>query len=274
MDFLEGRRAPDLYHTYLSSLFETWSDVLVQVTPPSGQVLDIACGTGIVSKKLAQHPGTTHVDAIDVAAAMIEKAIAVTDPEIPVDYHVASADELPFAENQFTAAYCQQGLQFFPDKTRALKEAARVIEPGGTVTLAVWTAANDGNPVFGAFEEIVARELGEDLLPFGPFSFGDRQALEQSVRLAGLKLLSLDRIERVAPLSDPRTLVLFDLLFLGRPGPDGHLEPLFDPSDASRDAQIEAMISSLHTATKAYQEGDGSLRALTTANILVAEVTW
>lgn len=96
----------------------------------------------------------------------------------------------------------------------------------------------DGNPVFSAFEEIAARELGADLVPFGPFSFGDREQLEEVARDSDLEIVSLERFEREAHLPDPRTLVLFDLLFLGRPGPDGSMHPLFDPADGSKDDQI------------------------------------
>ncbi|MEM7781245.1 MAG: hypothetical protein AAF697_12725 [Pseudomonadota bacterium] len=53
-----------------------------------------------------------------------------------------------------------------------------------------------------------------------------------------MEIVSLERFEREAHLPDPRTLVLFDLLFLGRPGPDGSMHPLFDPADGSKDDQI------------------------------------
>ena len=83
---------------------------------------------------------------------------------------------------------------------------------------------------------------------------------------------AVERLEQTVPLSDVRTLVLFDLLFLGRPGADGQLQPLFDPQDASKDDLIESIISDLSHATRPYQDTDGALLAPTTANILVAEV--
>lgn len=110
----------------------------------------------------------------------------------------------------------------------------RLLEAGGRAAFATWTAAEDGNPVFGAFEQIVAETLGADLVPFGPFSFGEPAVIEQLAQASPFKLVSLDKHNYMAQLPDPRTLVLFDLMFLGRPGADGAMHPLFDPGNATR----------------------------------------
>ena len=273
LDFIAGRRPPDLYQDYLSTLFEPWSDVLVDAAPPSEDVVDIACGSGIVSRKLARQSAVRSVEAIDVAPPMIEKAKSLTPTDAAITFQLASAEELPFADNQFQAAYCQQGLQFFPNKAGALREAARVVAPGGKLAFAVWTSAGEGNPVFGAFEDIIAQDLGEDLVPFGPFSFGDLDKVRAVADEAGLKDAKIERVECVTKLPDPRTLVLFDLLFLGRPGPDGTLQPLFDPSDASNDDLIEDLVEKFEPAVRSYQQADGSLLAPSAAHVLIAEIS-
>lgn len=270
-DFLADRTLPDLYQTYLSPLFETWSNVLLSSLPPDGRVLDIACGTGIVSRRMSGQPGVQSVTGIDVAPPMLEKAKQLSQTHENIAFQLASADSLPFADDHFQTAYCQQGLQFFPDRVGALKEARRVLIPGGRIALAVWTSAPDGNPVFGAFEEIVARELGKDLVPFGPFSLGDRANLETAAAEADLKIMSLEKREQMSMLPDPRSLVLFDMLFLGRPGPDGAMQPLFDPDDPANDPKIEAIISQLTAATSQYASDDGALFAPGSAHILVAK---
>lgn len=270
-DFVGDRLPPDLYQAYLAPLFDACGDELLAASPPSGKALDIACGTGIISRKLAARDEVEYVEAIDIAPPMIEKARALTGSGAPIRFEVASAQQLPFEDDAFSGAYCQQGLQFFPDRTAALREFRRVVAPGGKIAVAVWTAASDGNPVFAAFEEIVASELGADLLPFGPFSFGDGETLERTADDAGLKVLSLEKREFVAPLCDARTLVLFDLLFLGRPGPDGALQPLFDPGDDTKDSLIERLISRLEEATAQYRQSDGKLLAPAATHILVAE---
>jgi len=268
-DFIAGRAPPDLYQAYLTPLFETWSDALIQACPPRGRALDVACGTGIVTRKIAAQPGVDSVVGIDIAAPMVEAAIAATSPESPIKYQVASADQIDFPDGHFQSVFCQQGLQFFPDKIAALKEAERLLAPGANAAFAVWTSGSNGNPVFGAFEKIVAEELGADLVPFGPFSFGSKDQIEEVVDNSGLRLIAAKKEERMARLPDPRTLVLFDLLFLGRPGADGTMHPLFDPSDSAKDEQIERIISQLSSATERYLQPDGDLFAPSSAHIIV-----
>ncbi|MEM7766504.1 MAG: class I SAM-dependent methyltransferase [Pseudomonadota bacterium] len=115
LDFVDRRLPPDLYDAYLTPLFDTWSDVLVEISPPAGEILDIACGTGIVSRKLSQSADVKSVEAIDLAPPMIDKAKAITGSESRVAFQIARADQLPFEDDQFNAAVCQQGLQFFPN---------------------------------------------------------------------------------------------------------------------------------------------------------------
>lgn len=276
-DFVAGRTPPDLYEAYLvEGLFAPWAEVLIDTVQPTGQCLDIACGTGIISRKLSELPQVTGVQAIDVAPPMIDKARALQKANnwaLKADFQVASALELPFDANSFDAVFCQQGLQFFPDKPAALKEAARVLKPDGVMIFGVWTSANDGNPVFGAFENIVAEFLGEDLVPFGPFSFGSQDSLRNVAQEAGLQVESLERQELIASLPDIRTLVLFDMLFLGRPAPDGSLQPVIDPKDPDGDAIIEKIIDQLSQKTDAYLGTDESLKAPTTAHIMVMRKT-
>ena len=83
---------PELYQAYLTPLFETWSDALVEASPPRGRALDIACGTGIVTRKIATSSAIDHVVGIDIAPPMVEAAAAATPANSPVEYRAASAD--------------------------------------------------------------------------------------------------------------------------------------------------------------------------------------
>lgn len=268
-EFVAGRLPPALYQAYLTPLFETWSDLLVEQVPPQGQVLDLACGTGIVTRKLSQQPGVKRTLGIDIAEPMIDAARAATSLRSAIEYQVASADKIDCPDEQFDEAYCQQGLQFFPDKAAALAEVHRLLKPGAAAAFAVWTSAADGNPAFGSFEAIVGKECGADLVPFGPFSYGDKGTIADLADQSPLSLVSIQRFERLTPLPDPRTLVLFDLLFLGRPAADGSMHPLFDPADGSHDEQIERMIARLEIATRDYSQADGGLLAPSAAHLVV-----
>lgn len=270
-EFLAGRTPPDLYHQFLMPAFEPWASDLFERARPTGNVLDIACGTGLLSRKAADSEDVTSVQAIDVAEPMIEKARSLSEAHSArITYSIASALDLPFEEGVFNVAYCQQGLQFFPDRLLALSEAKRVLKPGGKAAFSSWTAASNGNPVFAALEEIVAGEIGDDLIPFGPFAFGDRDKIGQLAQQAGLEIETLITQSLKSPLPDIRTFILFDLAFLGRPAPDGSLQPILDFNDPASDEVIERVIARMEEATAEFQQSDGSILAPMTANILVA----
>lgn len=273
-DFVAGRTPAQLYETYLApGLFMPWAERLVAFLPPSGHCVDLACGTGAVSRTLADHPNVSHVDGVDVAPPMVEladKLVRARGQHDRVTLHRAGAGALPFEDARFDTAYCQQGIQFFPDRLAALAELRRVMRPGAHFAATVWTPARDGNPVFAAFEQVVADQLGNDLVPFGPFAFGDSAALGYLARDAGFEAVELTREEMEVSLPDARTLVLFDVLFLGRPAEDGALQPVIDPHDGEGDARIEALIAALESATASFRRADGTLRSPMCANVLRA----
>lgn len=275
-DFVDGRSPPQLYETYLSpGLFQPWADELLALEKPYGACLDIGCGTGVVSRKLAPIDAVDMITAIDVAEPMVTLAKSIADANglgERIDFRVASALELPFAENRFTRAYCQQALQFFPDKVQGLREAKRVLQPGGRLTAAVWTAAGDGNPVFAAFESIVARTFGDDLIPFGPFSFGNADALRSVIEEAGLTVRSLEPRTLHNCLPDVTSFVLFDLLFLGRPDADGVLQPIIAADDPAGDEPVAELIQAMKEEVAEFVQPDGTLLAPMTAHVFVAQV--
>ena len=283
-DFVAGRSPAELYETYLSpGLFKPWAEQLIDAAPPTEGVraiLDLGCGTGVVSRALAARAPSASIVGVDVAPPMIDEArrrAATAGVGERIDFRTASADELPFSDGVFDGVYCQQALQFFPDKAAALREARRVLkgdrgrDGNGFFVAAVWTFARDGNPVFEAFEEVVGRRLGEDLLPFGPFSFGDPESLCGVCEAAGFKVRTLDRLELSCLLPDPETFTLFDVLFLGRPGPDGALQPVIAADDPAGDATIANIIGDLTEALSGYLDDSGRIVAPMTANLVVAD---
>jgi ubiquinone/menaquinone biosynthesis C-methylase UbiE len=94
------------------------------------RILEIAAGTGAVTRHLLQDIPAAHIVATDLNPAMLEQARkAVDSPR--VEWRQADAQELPFPDASFDAVLCQFGVMFFPDKVRAFSEARRVLKPGG-----------------------------------------------------------------------------------------------------------------------------------------------
>jgi ubiquinone/menaquinone biosynthesis C-methylase UbiE len=103
---------------------------------PGEHVLDVACGTGVVTRLAAERVGESAVAGVDVNPGMLEVARSAA-PDLAIEWHEASAEALPFGDATFDIVLCQMGLQFFPHRQGALREMHRVLRPGGRVVLNV-----------------------------------------------------------------------------------------------------------------------------------------
>jgi SAM-dependent methyltransferase len=132
---------PETYEKYLVPLiFETYAEDLARraVRLAPARVLEIAAGTGVVTRRLAaQLPVGTTIVATDLNPAMLEHAKAVGTPR-PVEWQPADAQSLPFPDGSFDLVVCQFGVMFFPNRVKAYAEMRRVLAAGGTLLFNVW----------------------------------------------------------------------------------------------------------------------------------------
>jgi len=137
---------PLAYERHMTpALFEPWARELVTraAIRPGAAVLDVACGPGTVARLAAAAAGSGgRVVACDVSAAMLELARggAAQADAAPVRFVQCAAGQLDVGDSRFQVVLCQQGLQFFPDRLGAVREMARVLEPGGAAFISVWAA--------------------------------------------------------------------------------------------------------------------------------------
>ena len=127
----ETQKVPALFSPLARGTIEAIS------LPESAQVIDIACGTGIITRVVAaQLTGAGRIVGTDLNSAMLEVA-EKTMPKTShvIEWFVCDVTELPFGDGKFDIAFCQQGLQFFPDKPKALAEIRRVLKPEGWLFL-------------------------------------------------------------------------------------------------------------------------------------------
>ena len=94
---------------------------------PTAHLLDVACGTGQVSRAFVGKVG--RITGLDITPAMFAQADEMLDEMV-----VSSAEDMPFEDNQFDLVVERQGIQFMNDAA-ATREMVRVCKPGGRVCL-------------------------------------------------------------------------------------------------------------------------------------------
>lgn len=184
--------AAEVYEArFVPAIFAEWAPLLVDAANvrPGQAVLDVACGTGIVSREVADRIGTDGaVVGVDLNAAMLTVARRVR-PDL--DWQQADAAELPFPDHTFDTVLCQMALMFFPDRARAMAEMARVTATGGTVAVVVPAAIGD-QPAYQRLVTIATEEAGADAASLLDtyWSCGDLEELRAVVESAGLQVTS------------------------------------------------------------------------------------
>lgn len=131
-------RAADLYEQLrVPALFAPMAEIFLAHVPLADgmQVLDVACGTGAVTRLAARKVAPRgRVAALDRSREMLAVAAqAVAAAPVPIEWVLGDAGALPFDGERFDVALCQQGLQFFDDPPAALREMGRVTARGGRV---------------------------------------------------------------------------------------------------------------------------------------------
>ncbi len=163
--------------------------------PRTGErVLDIACGTGIVARTVAPILGEQgSVTALDINPAMLAVARGLPQPGgAPIEWREGSALSLPLPDGSYDLVLCHQGLQFFPDKVAALREAKRVLAPGGRIVVNVQQSLQQ-NPLYKTFNAVLIEHMNVPALA-APFAFGDSDALYEVLEVAGFTDLKVTPI--------------------------------------------------------------------------------
>lgn len=103
----------------------------------SASVLDVGCGAGEVCVELARRVGPTgRVVGVDVSHAMVEAARkSAAAAGVPLEFQVASAERLPFADQSFDVTRAERVFQHLANPVSALAEMTRVTRVGGQVTI-------------------------------------------------------------------------------------------------------------------------------------------
>ncbi len=198
---------PKLYERYMVPLiFQTYAPDIVARLPTGSlsRVLEVAAGTGVVTRELARVlPREVAIVATDLNEAMLEHAQSLGTAR-PVEWQQADAMALPFPDESFDAVVCQFGAMFFQDKAKAFAEARRVLKPGGVFLFSTWDRIEENE-----FVDTVTKAL-EPLFPDDPprfharipHGYSDRATIERDMAATGF---SEPEIETVAKESKGRS---------------------------------------------------------------------
>jgi ubiquinone/menaquinone biosynthesis C-methylase UbiE len=239
----------EIYERHMvPAMLASWVSALLDLVAlkPGDRVLDVACGTGVVARAAASQVGAGgHVVGLDLNGAMLALARASGSA---VEWREGNAMALPFASSAFDVVVCQQGLQCFPDRAKALREAHHVLVPGGRFAVAVWCAI-ESNPGHHALARGLARHVGAEAaeLMFTVFRLGDAQTLQTMLEGAGFHDVRVRREKKVARFPSPELFTRWVVVgsVLGRTGIQVRDEPL------------AALIHEVDGALQPYVRGDG-----------------
>jgi ubiquinone/menaquinone biosynthesis C-methylase UbiE len=163
---------------FVPALFQQWTDyVLDSARVQKGQrVLDVACGTGVLTRQAAARVGENgFVAGLDPNPGMLAVAEQISPG---IEWRQGTAESIPYPDNSFDTVVSQFGLMFFSDQAQALSEMMRVLSPGGRMAVAVWDSM-ERNQAYAAEFELVRKLAGETAAaPLqAPFVLGDPEAL-------------------------------------------------------------------------------------------------
>lgn len=170
---------------------------------PSTRVLDVACGTGVVTRAAAQHVGPTGVvTGVDIAPDMIAVAKTVPAGGAPITWREADAASLPLPDEFYDVGICQMGLMFMGDRAGALSELHRVLKRGGRVVI---STPGRMQPLFEVMAQAITHNLDSRLSAFvsAVFSLYDPSMLEKLLQEAGFGDVSSKEYTALLDLPGP-----------------------------------------------------------------------
>lgn len=197
---------------HVPALFRQWADPMLDAAAvvAGHDVLDVACGTGALTRRAIARVGPYgSATGLDAAPSMLAVAHEI---EPAARWVHGDASQLPFEDGEFDAVLCQFGLMFFEDRAGAVREMLRCTKQGGGVAVAVWEALarSEAYPISVDLLQRRAGQRAADALR-APFVLGDTMELEAVFRSAGASDVSIVTQVGTARFPSVRSMIEADL---------------------------------------------------------------
>ncbi len=191
--------AAEVYEEFfVPALFAEWPPILASAVGirPSHRVVDVACGTGVLARAVAELLSDGSVVGVDINEGMLD-VVRRRSPQI--EWRCGPAEALPLADESFDVAVCQFGLMFFEDQRAAIQEMVRVLRSGGRLAVAVWDSL-ENVPGYATMVELLQRLLGDQAANAfrAPFLLGEVDTLRSLFQTAGIADVEISTHEGTA----------------------------------------------------------------------------
>ena len=169
---------------------------------PGERVLDMACGTGVITRMAKEQVGSGSVTGLDLTPGMLEVARSII-PDMEITWQEGNAESLPFPDASFDVVFCGLSLQLIPNKVTALREMKRVLVPSGRVLL---STPGRVPPPFEVVEGALAQHIGPETAGFvqAVFSLHDPTRLQTLMSEAGLNQVHVETVTKRLQMPAPR----------------------------------------------------------------------
>jgi ubiquinone/menaquinone biosynthesis C-methylase UbiE len=190
---------PANYENYLGPfLFEPYAlDVVSRLQDKKyDDILEIACGTGRVTKHLVRSVEHDTITASDLNPDMINVAREMVKDK-SIKWKQADAMALPFSDRSFDLVILQFGIMFFPDKQKGLNEMYRVLRRGGKIIFNTWDKPEAVPAIYKA-RKIIENYLGDSLPVFYdiPYSMHNENELRSLTESTGFKEVKITLVKK------------------------------------------------------------------------------
>lgn len=189
---------PEYYDRCLGpTQFDPFGRELAALVPrdPGGDVLEIACGTGIVTRRLRERlDPARRLVASDLSKAMLDYARASLAAVERVEWREADAMKLPFEDGEFAAVVCALGVMFVPDKAATFGEMRRVLAGGGRLYFSVWDRMEENTLAKVFADTVEAHFPGDTQVHFRlPWEMHDPALLRRLLADAGFDQVKIGK---------------------------------------------------------------------------------
>ena len=184
---------------FVPAIFDQWPPVMIATAEvgDGDNVLDVGCGTGVLTRELVKHVGTTgSATGFDLSESMLgvarERSPAAT-------FKQGNVVDLPFEDKSFDVVISSFMLMFVPEPEKALREMRRVLKDGGHMVVSVWQGL-ENNVVYSALVEATREIAGDDSANSlaWPFAIGQADALESLFKSAGMEGVAMSQHDGTA----------------------------------------------------------------------------